>query len=317
MTHTFDFIINRTAGTVMKVGESRVIADLREAFGGKAGKTYMVEGGEIAPTVKTWLRTADIQYQSLIIGGGDGTLLTAAAEVMGTDVTLGLLPLGTQNFLARDMGFSSDYKEAAYQYANSRPRSVDVGMVNGHPFLYGLLFDQNCVRFFEAREHMRAQQPLDALTKAFDAAAGFIFHPQLSVSIEDAGQTHRVEGRIFGVTTNALAPRSTMGLPLFAPALDVAGKIFARKGENQGKLAFYAFRAGLRGIEIVPSILEGTWNKHSHVTTLESAGFVLRPAGAKDGQYIRIILDGEIKQTKLPLDVKILQGVLRLYRYSP
>lgn len=317
MSQIFDFIINRRAGTVMAESETRVISNLRAAFGYKTGQFHLVEGGEIASTVKTWLQTQNTIHRSLIIGGGDGTLLTAAAEVIQTDIALGLLPLGTQNFLARDMGFSNDYREAAHQCANSSIRNVDVGIVNGQPFLYGLLFDRNSVQFFEAREDLRTQRTLDALKKVFDATAGILFHQKMSVHVKSADQAQNFHGRVFGVTANPLAPRSTIGMPLFAPALDVAGKIFARKGESQEKLAFYAFRAGLCGIEIVPSILEGTWNKHSHIATFEAPSFVLKPGDAQDGQDIRIILDGEIKQTTLPLDVKILPGALRLYQYRP
>ena len=317
MSQTFDFIINRRAGTVMAAGEDRVVSDLQAAFKEKAGQVHLIEGGEIAPMVKTWLQTANTAHRSLIIGGGDGSLLTAAAEVINTDVALGLLPLGTQNFLARNMGFSSDYREAAHQYTNSTPRPVDVGMVNGQYFLYGLLFDDNCVRFFEAREDMRAQRPFDALKKAFDSVSGLLLHPQMHVRIEVPGHTRYISGRVFGVTNNPLAPRSTLRLPLFAPALDVVGNIFAKSPEGQGKLAFYALRAGFRGIEIVPSIVEGTWNNHPQITTFESPRFKLKPVGIADGEETSIILDGEIKQTTLPLEVSILPGALRLYQNMP
>jgi diacylglycerol kinase family enzyme len=320
MAQSFDFIINRRAGTVMKDGEGNVASNLRQAFRENAGRMHMVEGGEIASTVRTWLETADTVQQSLMIGGGDGTLLTAAAEALNTDVALGLLPLGTQNFLSRDMGFSSDYREAARQYADSSIRSVDVGMVNGHPFLKGLLFDDQCVRFFEAREDIREQRPVEALKKIFDTASGLLLHPPMSVHVDAPGQQgypRIVAGRVFGVTTNALAPRSNERMPLFTPAFDLVGNTFATARESQGELALYAFRAGMRSIEILPAMWNGTWDQHPAVKNQKATHFTLMPARAEQGQTVSIILDGEIKQTQLPLDVKILPGALRLYQRTP
>ena len=40
----------------------------------------------------------------LVIAGGDGTIACAAQQIVGTDVTLGILPFGTMNLLAVDLG---------------------------------------------------------------------------------------------------------------------------------------------------------------------------------------------------------------------
>ena len=114
----FDFIINRRAGTVLKAGEDRVVADLRVAFGARAGDFHLIEGGEIAATVRQWAAEHAGDGRSLVVGGGDGTILSAASEILGSDITLGVLPLGTQNFIARELGFSADYRQ---RRRNTRP----------------------------------------------------------------------------------------------------------------------------------------------------------------------------------------------------
>src|SRR5579862_6246479 len=48
----------------------------------------------------------------LIVGGGDGTFRSIAGLLVHTDVTLGVLPLGTVNDLARNLGIEADVDKA-------------------------------------------------------------------------------------------------------------------------------------------------------------------------------------------------------------
>ena len=41
--------------------------------------------------------------KTIVAGGGDGTVSTVVAEIAGTGITLGVLPLGTLNHFARDL----------------------------------------------------------------------------------------------------------------------------------------------------------------------------------------------------------------------
>ncbi|GAC1338597.1 MAG: lipid kinase [Acetobacteraceae bacterium] len=70
----------------------------------------------------------------VILGGGDGTLNAAAGALRDTGLTLGILPLGTANDLARTLGIPADAREAAAVILAGRTRAIDLGSVNGHPF---------------------------------------------------------------------------------------------------------------------------------------------------------------------------------------
>jgi diacylglycerol kinase family enzyme len=71
----------------------------------------------------------------LVAAGGDGTVSAVADAVHGTDTALGILPAGTLNHFARDLGLPLELGEAARVIAQGRRASVDVGEVNGSVFV--------------------------------------------------------------------------------------------------------------------------------------------------------------------------------------
>ncbi|HRO12312.1 lipid kinase [Amaricoccus sp.] len=69
-----------------------------------------------------------------IVCGGDGSLCLAAPGLLATGVTLGILPMGTANDLARTLGIPDDLEAAADIIIAGRQRRIDLGTVNGTPF---------------------------------------------------------------------------------------------------------------------------------------------------------------------------------------
>ena len=68
-------------------------------------------------------------------GGGDGTLSSIAGVLAGTGVPLGILPLGTLNHFAKDLGIPLEIESAIETLTAGRISEVDVGDVNGCLFL--------------------------------------------------------------------------------------------------------------------------------------------------------------------------------------
>ena len=71
----------------------------------------------------------------IVIGGGDGTLSTAAAALVDTEATLGVLPMGTLNHFAKDQQIPLDLAGAVRTVVAGRMKCVDVGEVNGRVFI--------------------------------------------------------------------------------------------------------------------------------------------------------------------------------------
>jgi YegS/Rv2252/BmrU family lipid kinase len=67
--------------------------------------------------------------------GGDGTVNEVAWGVLGSNTVLGLVPTGSGNGLARTLGLSRNPLRALSQLETGVRKRMDVGLVNGRPFL--------------------------------------------------------------------------------------------------------------------------------------------------------------------------------------
>jgi YegS/Rv2252/BmrU family lipid kinase len=70
----------------------------------------------------------------LILGGGDGTVSGLVDLMVGHNVILGVLPLGTANSFARTLGIPLDIEGAVEVIRNGAPRRIDLGMIDGDYF---------------------------------------------------------------------------------------------------------------------------------------------------------------------------------------
>ena len=103
---------------------------------------------------------ADEKFEAVFACGGDGTIGQAAAGLVGTDTALGILPSGTANVLALELGLPVyswnrwwALKENARTLADAPVRAVDVGICNGQPFLLwaGMGLDAMTIHALEPR----------------------------------------------------------------------------------------------------------------------------------------------------------------------
>ena len=74
-------------------------------------------------------------YKVVVAAGGDGTINSVAAAIIDTDKILGVLPLGTLNHFAKDLGIPIDLQQAARTIIAGHTIEVDAAEVNNRIFL--------------------------------------------------------------------------------------------------------------------------------------------------------------------------------------
>jgi diacylglycerol kinase (ATP) len=135
-------------------------------------------------------------YNAVVAAGGDGTVNEVMNGLVGTSTALGVLPLGTVNIWAREMGLSMDMLKAAAILAESKLTSIDVGMAGNRYFLLmaGIGFDAAVTATVNAAEKKRIGA-LAYIKQAVQVAWNFRgTRPRLKIDGK------RVRGKILMVT---------------------------------------------------------------------------------------------------------------------
>ncbi len=93
-----------------------------------AGKNVTVEStrcaGSAAEQVSQLLPHG---FDTILIAGGDGTVNDALQGLAGSNAALGVIPMGTGNVLAHDLGISTNPRRAVQQLLQFRPRRIALG----------------------------------------------------------------------------------------------------------------------------------------------------------------------------------------------
>ncbi len=97
------------------------------------------------------LRAVEQGVDVLLVVGGDGTISTTGATLIGTQTVLGAIPMGSGNGFARHFGIPLKPEEAALDLATAEVKAIDVGCVGGRPFFAtcSMAWDAAIVRSFQ------------------------------------------------------------------------------------------------------------------------------------------------------------------------
>jgi diacylglycerol kinase family enzyme len=234
---------------------------------------------------------------AVVVGGGDGTIAAAASRLVDTPTALGILPLGTMNILARDLGIPLVLEAAIEALAHGSIRAIDAGEVNGHVFLCNSIIGSPSW-LGRHRERHRGRASLRTRLAFLLAAlrAEWRHRPmRLSVAL-DGRQTVRLWTRAVAVASNRYA--EGFGLMMTRPRLD------------GGHLTLYvARRYGLWWwVRAALGMLLGTWRGSRLVHERDAREVVI----GSPRTALRVMNDGEALLLTPPLTYRIRPGALRV-----
>ena len=122
------FVLNPISGDIDKARLQTTITDFC-AERGRAAAFFPTTGEQDLARLRAHL--AAHAPDAVFAAGGDGTVSLAAEAVNGTPMPLGILPLGSGNGLAKDLGVPLDPEEALHLIWQHQVRSLDTLLVGG------------------------------------------------------------------------------------------------------------------------------------------------------------------------------------------
>ena len=169
----------------------------------------------------------------IVAAGGDGTLNAVASKLMGTDIPMGILPLGTFNYVARVLNIPLDLLDAAKTISEGQPRSVHVAQLNQHIYLNNASLGLYPL-FIQKREQFNkhfGRFPLHAYTSALDVLIRD--RKELKLEVEVDGQRYPVKTPLIFFGNNQLQlAEMKLRIAEAAEAGKVAGVVVAKSDKR-------------------------------------------------------------------------------------
>lgn len=110
---------------------------------------------EIASSIERACQRAQAQSGRVLAIGGDGTIRSISEALSGSETPLAIVPTGTFNFFARNLGIPLNIEAALSLALEGTPQRVDLGRVNGHLFNNNASFGLYARMIREREQHSR------------------------------------------------------------------------------------------------------------------------------------------------------------------
>jgi diacylglycerol kinase family enzyme len=231
----------------------------------------------------------------VVAAGGDGTVLELLRRAPGVPITI--LPLGTENVLARHFGLNQPARTIAAAIAAGWTITIDLGKANGRTFalMASAGLDAEVVHRLHAsrRGHITHFSYGGPLVRSF---RDYPF-PQIEIEVMDSGE--RLSGALALVFN---VPRYGLGLPL-AP----------HGRANDGLLDLYLFeKPGLIALaKYAVAVLRGGYSERRDVYHRQAKGYRLRSA-----LPVPVQIDGD-PFGHLPITLEVVPRALSLVVPNP
>ena len=232
----------------------------------------------------------------IIAAGGDGTMSAVAGALAGTRTSLGILPLGSLNHLARDLGIPFDLGEAAQIIAAGHEHRIDIAEVNGRAFVNNAsigLYPLMVVDREAQRQRLGRSKRLALLVASLRTMARF--------------HARRLKLGIDGGESRVDTPLLFVGNNEYRLAMPGAGR---REALDAGELCVMVMRS-----KSLPGFLAATGRALVGLTGIED---LVRVSGVRELQVdcrrtrLTLAIDGEIVALAPPLTFRIRPQALKV-----
>lgn len=296
-------IVNRSGGTLKTSGETDddTKARLSAAFeaAGVDADIHMLAPEALAGAFAAAAVASGLD--AIVVGGGDGTINTAAGCLAESGRPLGILPLGTLNHLARDAGIPVALDQAVALIAAGHSRPIDLAEVNGRVFVnnsaVGLYPDM--VRFRDDQQARTGRGKRIAMLSASIRALRSFRRRRLWISAP-------------GIEAPIRTPLLFVGNNRYQVNLFALGR---RQSLDQGELCVYAVRARSRA-HLFWAGLRGIFGKLDQQRDFLTF-YVTEVEIHSDRPALVLAIDGETATEATPLRYRIRPGALRLIVSTP
>ncbi len=285
-------LINQGGGSAGDDACARVSAALREA--GIAGEVELVAGDQLSERAAAAVKEGE---KLVIAARGDGTLSAVAAALAGSRTALGILPLGTLNHLARDLGISFDLDEAAAVIAAGQRRTIDLARLGNRMFvnnsaigLYPLMVADR-----EGQQHRLGRSKRLAMAVAAMRTLARFHHHRLTLTVNDE-HAQVIETPLLFVGNNDYR-------------IDLAGA-GQRDSISDGRLCVMVLRPTGR-LGFLTTIMRALF-KRSRPEDMLKLDDVTRLIVASRRSRLTVSSDGETLQLAPPLDYSIMPQALQV-----
>ena len=279
-------ILNPTSGSANPDTMPERIVELFAAEGRAATVLAAGPGRTLADQARAALEAG---CRIAVAAGGDGTVNAVATALLGRDVPLGVLPTGTLNHFAKDLGLPLDLAEAVHVAARGTVRRVDVGQVNGRVFL-----NNSSIGVYPKVVELRSRWESTGLGKWVAALWASLVvvrrRPFMGVRIRTADET-----------VVRLTPFVFVGNNEYRM---VGLRAASRESLTDGRLALCVMHASLRR-SLLLLAWEVLWRGVDQVRELEL--FLVSEATVETRRrHLQVSLDGEVALLASPLEYRIL-----------
>lgn len=279
-------LLNARAGTLIDSGADSIVSALKSSLDGRQTDVRLLQPHDMAAGIAAAARGS---HDTIIVGGGDGSVSCAAAALAGTQKVLGVLPFGTLNLLARDLGMPSDPKEAIAALASAKQRRIDLGSVGGRPFhsLSGLGFFSQMAR---AREEVRAHPLGRFLGVALAAMRAVRRTATFTLEIAADGRHSSAEALAVLITNNRFGPD------------------WRRKQLDEGVLEILIAEnaGGLAKLKASADLVTGGWRESDGIRSIIAREVTI----SRYRRKVWTATDGELSREPIPLRYRIVPKAL-------